>query len=507
MPWQTQWRNRASPRMGPQSSKLGTLPSRRSPSAAVSANGGSTFSFLNPRTVFPNAFGGFCCDQVAQYDPSRDLFLWVIQYQEDANGNNAERLVAATGAAGLTSGTFRWWDLTPQQLGDPTGVSYDQPKLALSNNYLYMEATRYPMGKSVVLRIGLNQLTGTSAISYNIARPTQFSPALVQGATTTMYFAAHASTSQLVIYQWPESTGVGGITSTAVNHTSYPSPSPYLCPRTGVPASDWCARPGDGGGYAHDARINSGWLAGGVIGFSWDAGQGVGGFGTFPYPYEHVVRVNASTMTLVDEPIVWNSQFAFSYMSVAPNSNGDLGASYMWGGGQYYENCGGAILDSQSGGAWELAGLTTSDVDPTDQGYSGDFLASRKNGTNWSVTCYALQGDGRRGYAHPYYISFGRSSTSQPPTITSFTPGNGPVGTAVTITGTNFTGATSVTFNGTSDPSFVVRLLVRRSLPTCRLGRPLELSGSRHPRISKHAVRLHRQRWAESPNDHELHSG
>jgi hypothetical protein len=33
------------------------------------------------------------------------------------------------------------------------------------------------------------------------------------------------------------------------------------------------------------------------------------------------------------------------------------------------------------------------------------------------------------------------------PTITSFTPTSGPAGTSVTITGTNFTGATSVTFN------------------------------------------------------------
>jgi hypothetical protein len=42
------------------------------------------------------------------------------------------------------------------------------------------------------------------------------------------------------------------------------------------------------------------------------------------------------------------------------------------------------------------------------------------------------------------------------PTITSFSPTSGPVGQAVDIQGTNFTGATSVKFNGTADPSFVV---------------------------------------------------
>jgi len=44
----------------------------------------------------------------------------------------------------------------------------------------------------------------------------------------------------------------------------------------------------------------------------------------------------------------------------------------------------------------------------------------------------------------------------QLPTITTFTPSSGGIGTSVVITGTNFTGATAVTFNGTPAASFVV---------------------------------------------------
>ncbi len=42
------------------------------------------------------------------------------------------------------------------------------------------------------------------------------------------------------------------------------------------------------------------------------------------------------------------------------------------------------------------------------------------------------------------------------PTITSFTPASGTVGITVTITGTNLTGATAVTFNGTNAQSYTV---------------------------------------------------
>src|SRR6202022_1250430 len=46
------------------------------------------------------------------------------------------------------------------------------------------------------------------------------------------------------------------------------------------------------------------------------------------------------------------------------------------------------------------------------------------------------------------YSGFIGGGGTPPPTITSFSPSSGAVGSSVTVTGTNFTGATSVKFNG-----------------------------------------------------------
>ena len=52
-------------------------------------------------------------------------------------------------------------------------------------------------------------------------------------------------------------------------------------------------------------------------------------------------------------------------------------------------------------------------------------------------------------------IGLADTRTGHPPTLTSFAPTSGPVGSSVTLSGTTFTGATAVRFNGVS-ASFTV---------------------------------------------------
>jgi hypothetical protein len=78
--------------------------------------------------------------------------------------------------------------------------------------------------------------------------------------------------------------------------------------------------------------------------------------------------------------------------------------------------------------------------------------------TQLTVTVPAGASTGPVGVTTP--ISTGFSATSftviPPPSITSFTPTRGGVGTTVVITGFFFTGATAVTFNNLAAPGFVV---------------------------------------------------
>ena len=48
--------------------------------AKLLANSDRRKSVVDPFTALPSAAGGFCCDQVVLYEPSRDIWIWILQY-------------------------------------------------------------------------------------------------------------------------------------------------------------------------------------------------------------------------------------------------------------------------------------------------------------------------------------------------------------------------------------------------------------------------------------------
>lgn len=364
--------------------------------SGISIDGGNNWTYYDPSTLFSNDYGGWCCDSVTMYEGSRQLFLWNLLYQPNANGG-AFRLAVANGGNDLATATFHSWDLTPQQTGGNVGDWYDFPSIAVSNNYAYLQANVFTSAnqysKTQVLRFALNDLAGTGSLSYSyLTADGVATVAFSNGATSTMYFAGHLSNSTLRVFHWDDGANTYGWDD--VNHVSYPAAGRggYNCPRTGgSSSSNWCAR--------SDDRVLSGWVSRGIIAFSWNAAQGQWGFsGSAPYPYTDIVRINEVTKLRIDDPVVWNSSYAFQYMSFYPNFNGGIGGTYMVGGGPLYETPGVNIWDTQGR---DFVNYAQSDQDTV---AAGDYLTTRPLGNNWVGTGYTLLSDG----THPYNVIFGR---------------------------------------------------------------------------------------------------
>jgi len=79
---------------------------------------------------------------------------------------------------------------------------------------------------------------------------------------------------------------------------------------------------------------------------------------------------------------------------------------------------------------------------------------SSKHNVNGTTGLLILASDEVNRYYYHNYLALPNNSGAAP-TISSFSPTTGPVGTAVTINGNNFTGATNMAFNGTA-ASFTV---------------------------------------------------
>src|SRR5205814_5065609 len=100
-------------------------------SVAFSTDGGSTFTILDPTTIFPNDAVGFCCDQIVQYAPSIDRFIWVLQ------GTGYRLAMASPADIKNSSGTaWTYWNLVPSLFGKCNGPDY--PDLSVGDNSLYI---------------------------------------------------------------------------------------------------------------------------------------------------------------------------------------------------------------------------------------------------------------------------------------------------------------------------------------------------------------------------------
>jgi hypothetical protein len=375
--------------------------------AAISSDGGQSFQYVSPDSMFPASYGGFCCDQMTVYDPSRDIFIWSLQYSASAPGGVGKNIfrIAAARPADAVQGDWWYWDFTSAD-----NTEWDFPGLCLSNDHVYYFTNRGPyntgtVNDSWVFRFPLDPISTGAGFNYGYvdfgaSGITNLSWRCATGATDVVYFAAHNTTSQIRIMRWPENSG--SLNWNDVNlSVAWPNAA-RVCP---TPDSrNWC-------GF-DDGRIKTGWVGRGMIGFMWNASAG----GSFAVPYVEAVRVKESDRTYVDRPHIWNSTLAFQYPSAAPNARGDVGIVVHASSTTAYPRFYLGIDDDYSRDAsfgpppWEVKFVRESTQGPTTNRW-GDYFSVQSfapNGLGWVATGQTMQGCGGVGCKETRYEIFGR---------------------------------------------------------------------------------------------------
>lgn len=362
--------------------------------ASTSTDAGAHWTYVDPFTRFPASAGGFCCDQVVQYNPRHRIWIWLLQYRSTAANENIFRLAVCRDTA---FGSWYYWDFAPRNLNAAwTGVWFDYPDMAFTNDNLFVtfnvfsgSGSSAPWVRAVVFRFPLATLAaGTSLGYYWLTTTANGSLRLTRGAGTTMYFGSHNTLGQIRVFQWPDSGT--SISSTNVNVRTW-NQGAYSAPGPG--GVNWLARA--------DGRIMGAWVAAGVIGFMWSANRDA----NHSLPFIRVVRLNEGSKALIDEPDIWSNQSAWAYPAAAPNASGQVGLSAFYGGGTRHPS---HVVGVRTATAWDAVITRASTHGPAEFTW-GDYLsclAHYGTGMNWVASGYTLQGGTDRRNIEPRYVEF-----------------------------------------------------------------------------------------------------
>jgi hypothetical protein len=365
--------------------------------AALSTDGGTTFSYVDPYTTFPDPPGmGFCCDQVVLYIKSIDTFIWLLQYTADSTGKNIQRIAYAK-TQRVKTGQWSFFDITPASLGLNPGIWLDFPDLAAGIKMLYMTTNCFNASgnwqASAVVRIALTSFSsGTLSASRSVST-TDPSLRVAQNCGTTGYFVAHRSTSSLRVFSWKETSPTPTIKDITVA-----SWSNAACISRTPDGRKWLARA--------DGRHTGAALSGKELWFAWGSAQG--GANARPHPFVQIARIKSDTMTLIENINLWDPNSAIFYAALASNSKDEIGVAYTIGGGTRFPT---HVIGILTGTPRQVTTFTST-RGPSDNKW-GDYLAVRRNYPKQKLFCatgYSLQSGAGASDATPNFTVFGRSS-------------------------------------------------------------------------------------------------
>jgi hypothetical protein len=303
---------------------------------AYSTDGGSTFKILDPTTVFPNDAVGFCCDQIIQYAPSIDRFIWLLQ-------GTGYRLAMASPADIKNSNGTAWtyWNLTPGLFGKCTSPDY--PDLSVGDNSLYISwdaggGSGCSAGFQVV-RTSLAGIKAGGTITLEFTDPANAPSSKIWGEHLTqntgdeIFWAGHNGNTKLTVYSLKEGSNTYfwrdvGISSWANNAPTSTTPD----------NQDWLAKNfnGPGGNSFPRNGIIGAARSGNQLWFGWSAGTDK----NFKQAHIEIVTLDrGNNFSKMQQVQVWNNSYAFAYPAFSSNAcTGELGMSFEYGGNGNYEN-------------------------------------------------------------------------------------------------------------------------------------------------------------------------
>jgi hypothetical protein len=374
--------------------------------AAISVDGGVTFSTIDV-TVYAGPANlatdeGFCCDQVVQYIPSIDRFVWLIQYWKNDKSVNKFRLITFhprdVDKKGINSWLFLDIISTDLKLKGPL----DYGDLAVGNSQLYVSATNTGVGL-IVIRIPIAALNVIGSLTYFYTDPNIGSVAYLshisQNPGDTVFWAGHSTLGTTMrIFKWPESGTTYFWNDIRIN--DWPSNSKnFVSPCPGNNKTSWVY-----GVHFRDIvgvtrrSTNEVW-------FSWPASSG----GGFPNIHIQIAQIDPSkwpTLRLIKQWQIWNPNFAFAYPSLYTNGCEDVGVAVAFGGGKFNPTSAVGIADSNGVVTQTVYYPELSDVC---EDRFGDYLTVRQGaGTAYAGFVYAEKSTNKGTARHPRFLEFRR---------------------------------------------------------------------------------------------------
>jgi hypothetical protein len=353
---------------------------------ALSLDAGKTFTTMNPTTIFPQDYGGFCCDQVLQYVPEFDLFVWLLQYRQDGDGVNAIRIAVQDTQGVRNSGGTAWtyWDFRNTVFASSGMLDYND--MSFGNTFLYWTSSVGGGANRYVVRVPLAQLSARGTVNFQYTSSTDaYWSHVTQNGQDGVYWAGHVNNSTLKVYSMMDADGFYSWREVPIN--SWPN---NTMTSTAANGADWLMD-ASWKTYVRAAAVHRDSAY-----FAWNASSG----GGFPEPHIQIARINTNTFKLEDQMQIWNPEFAFAYPYFDTNVEGQLGMIVAFGGGPF---------DSSSGvGVWGdfvIYYPRLSSSSATNYGHYHTVRRAASNGMQWVGAGYIREADNT---IVPYYVRFSR---------------------------------------------------------------------------------------------------